>query len=79
MKDHLQAFQRAGAPNLQNISLCTLVAQIRERLMESIDCYNSGQWKPNTNVGLDIVSEGSDSREEFDFDEGENDWEDVEE
>jgi len=79
LKDHLLAFKRASAPNLQNISIRTPVAKIREGIMESIDLFNSGQWKPSTIDDLEMSSEESDSGEEFDFDEEENDWEDEEE
>ena len=79
LKDHLQAFQRAGAPNLQNMSLRTPVVKIREGLMQSIDLFSTGQWKPNTNVGLETIPMESESGEEFDLDEGEDDWEEVDE
>jgi hypothetical protein len=73
LKDHLQAFQKAGAPNLQNISIRTVVAKIREGLCESIDMFNAGQWKPNT---LESVSEEPEFGEEFILEERESDWED---
>ena len=75
LKDHLQAYQKAGAPNLQNMSIRTTVGKIREGLVDSIDLFNSGQWKPSTNFGLEAVSE-SDSVEDFDLEEGESEWED---
>jgi hypothetical protein len=30
LKDHLEAFQRAGAPNIQNLTSRTAVAKVRE-------------------------------------------------
>ena len=74
LKDHLQAFQRAGAPNLEKMSLRTTVAKIREGLVESIDLFNSGQWKPNY---LETISEESDSVEEIDLEDDDDEWEDA--
>jgi len=79
LRDHMQAFQRAGAPNLQDMSLRTPVAKIREGLMESIDLHVDGKWKPNTISRLETIAEDSESVEEFDLEDGESDWEDVQE
>jgi hypothetical protein len=77
LRDHLQAYQRAGAPNVQNMSPREAVARIRAGLQEAIDLYKSGQWKPSTNVDSEASSEESDSVEEFDLEGGQSDWEDV--
>ena len=55
------------------------MVKIREGLMQSIDLFSTGQWKPNTNVGLETIPMESESGEEFDLDEGEDDWEEVDE
>jgi hypothetical protein len=43
LKDHLKAFQNAGAPNVKTMTAQTVVAQIREGLKTAIDLYNSGE------------------------------------
>ena len=50
----------------------------KEGLMAVIDLYNDGTWKPNIGNNQDIVSEGSESAEEFDLGTEESEWEDVE-
>ena len=77
LRDHLQAYQKAGAPNVQNMSPREAVARIRAGLHEAIDLYKSGQWKPSTNVDSETSSEELDSVEEFDLEGGQSDWEDV--
>jgi hypothetical protein len=42
LKDHLKAFQAAGAPNLKTISLSSKVAIIREGLQKAVDLYLAG-------------------------------------
>jgi hypothetical protein len=81
LKDHLAAFQRAGAPNLQNLTSRTTVAKVREGLEQAIDLYNSGSWRPTREAQSDVHSDESEAGEVFDLDnvEGdkdeEGDWE----
>jgi hypothetical protein len=44
LRDHLRAFQKAGAPNLQSMPVRKHVGNIKEGL---IDLYNDGTWKPD--------------------------------
>jgi hypothetical protein len=82
LKDHLAAFQRTGAPNLQNLTSRTTVAKVREGLEQAIDLYNSGSWKPTREPQSDVHSDESEG-EVFDLDnvEGdedeEGDWENL--
>ena len=46
LKDHLLAYQKAGAPNLQGITVRSPVAQIREALQAAADRKNAGKWTP---------------------------------
>jgi hypothetical protein len=83
LKDHLEAFQKAGAPNLQNLTSRTTVAKIREELKQAIDLYKSGHWKPTRDSQSGMDSDESEAGEVFDLDgvEGEDDdegdWENV--
>jgi len=77
LKDHLKAFQKAGAPNIQNLNARTAVALIREGLQQAIDLYNSGVWKPVITSQLETLPDQLNSGEEFNLDEDTGDWEDV--
>ena len=83
LKDHMRAFKKAGAPNLQNVKAKTLVADIRNAIKEAIDLFNEGKWMLPPEYAAP-ESQGEDSGEEFDFsdpnssDEG-NGWETEEE
>ena len=78
LKDHLRAFQNAGAPNLQGMPVRTLVGRIREGLMTAIDLYDEGSWKPDIHSHQSTTSGSSDSAEEIDLDVGESEWDDIE-
>ena len=77
LKDHLKAFQNAGAPNVQTLSAQIAVAQIREGLKVAIDLYNSGEWKPTDHSQPGELSNDSESAEEFNLDDAEDEWEDI--
>ena len=74
LKDHLLAYQNAGAPNLKDVTTRSKVDQIREALMAAIDSYNAGDWKISS---IDIEKSNLEQKE-FDLDEIESDWEDEE-
>jgi hypothetical protein len=82
LKDHLKAFQAAGAPNVKSIPQTAKVAVIREGLQKAVDLYIAGEWVP-PNTREDDGSDGSDSGEEFEMpedlmrEENDSDWEDV--
>jgi hypothetical protein len=77
LKDHIKAFQNAGAPNVQTMSAKTAVAQIREGLKAAIDLYTSGEWKPADHSQPGEPSDDSESAEEFNLDDVEDEWEDI--
>ena len=77
LKDHLKAFQKAGAPNIQNLNARTAVALIRDGLKQAIDLYNSGVWKPAITSQPGILPDQSNSGEEFNLDEDTGEWEDI--
>ena len=70
LKDHLEAFQKAGAPNLQDLTPRSAVALIRDGLAKAIDLHESGEWKPTITLELD-------SAENSGLDSEEGGWEDV--
>jgi hypothetical protein len=84
LKDHLRAFKKAGAPNLDKVNTNTPVARIREGLQEAIDLHKSGAWKS----ALDPIGEedpeesgGEEDSEEpgSDMEGDSSEWEDFEE
>ena len=77
LKDHLKAFQNAGAPNVKTMTAQTVVTQIREGLKAAIDLYNSGEWKPADHSQPGELSDDSESAEEFNLDDAEDEWEDI--
>jgi len=66
LKDHMRAFKKAGAPNLQNVKAKTLVADIRNAIKAAIDLYEEGKWTLPPEFAAP-KSQGDDSGEEFDF------------
>jgi hypothetical protein len=82
LKDHLKAFQAAGAPNLKSINLSSKVAIIREGLQKAVDLYLAGEWKP-IQAAEENDNDGSDSGEEIEIPDhlmgegNDSDWEDV--
>ena len=77
LKDHLKAFQNAGAPNVKTMTAQTVVTQIREGLKAAIDLYNSGEWKPVDHSQSGELSDDPESAEEFNLDDAEDEWEDI--
>ena len=65
LKDQLKVFKNAGAPNLVTGKLPTLVAEIRQTLLDAIDLYHKGEWM----LEQDAESEGVDVEVE-----NESDW-----
>ena len=87
LKDHLKAFQAAGAPNLKGITQSTRVGIIRDSLQKAVDLYLAGEWKP-IQTAEEEASAGeeesdSTSSEEVEMldhlmrEEADSDWEDV--
>ena len=72
LKDHLLAYQQAGAPNLQGITVRSPVGQIREALQAAIDRKNAGDWCPLLDYESDACAEKESSEENAE-------WEDLEE
>ena len=66
LRDHMQAFKKAGAPNLQNVKAKTLVADIRNVIKEAIDLFEEGKWTLPPEYAVP-KPQGDDSGEEFDF------------
>ena len=58
LTDHIAAFQQHGAPNLDGITVRTVVGLKRKALCAAIDSYHAGGWKP-TDVE-DVLEEGND-------------------
>ena len=83
LKDHLAAFQKAGAPNLQNLTSRATVDKVREGLKQAIDLYNSGSWKLIRESQSDVHSDEPEASEVFDLDnvecdeDEEGDWENL--
>ena len=81
LKDHLRAFQAAGAPNLKGITQSSKVNIIREGLQKAVGLYLTGDWKP-IQTAEENVNSGSESGEEIEMidhlmEEDNSDWEDV--
>ncbi len=79
LKDHLLAYQRAGAPIAKGITVRTAVAQIREALHAAIDSFNNGEWNLNVSSSEESASGDTDSDEILDLQAEESDWEDLDE
>ena len=79
LKDHLLAYQNAGASIPKDITIRTVVGQIREALQMAIDSFNAGEWKPEAFSETESSDEETDPIEELDCEEEESDWEEVEE
>ena len=77
LKDQLKLFKNAGAPNLMQGPLPTIVADIRNALIDAIDLHINGTWKLIQSEEGDIENLDIEEREEED-EEDEDDWEDVE-
>jgi len=73
LKDQLKLFKTVGAPNLQVGKQQTLVADIRQSLLNAINLHLEGTWKL---IG-DEESEGNDTEDSENEDDEEN-WEDEE-
>jgi len=76
LKDHLLAFQKAGAPLAKTITTRTPVAQIREALKLAIDSYNNGEWKVIMDSATESDSDNTDSSEVLEIGSDDNEWED---
>jgi hypothetical protein len=76
LRDHLKAYQRAGAPNLHDMTVKTSVAVIRSGLQEVIDLFKCGEWKPIANVNTESDS-NEDEQEFVDVEDNKSDWEDT--
>jgi hypothetical protein len=82
LKDHLKAFQAAGAPNLKAIHSSSKVGIIREGLQKAVDLYLAGEWRP-IQATEEGDNDGSDSDEEIEIpdhlmgEDNDSDWEDV--
>jgi hypothetical protein len=59
LKDHLLAFQQAGAPHLGGITVRSTVQQIRVALQKAVESFHDGVWVPK---GVELDS-GSDWEE----------------
>jgi len=79
LKDHLLAYQNAGAPIPKGITIRTVVGQIREALQMAIDSFNAGEWKPEASSETESSGDETDPIEEFDSEGEESDWEEVDE
>src|SRR5882757_867346 len=66
LKDHLKAFQMAGAQSVQNLSQSAKVDIIRKGLQQAVDDYLAGKWKPLQPEEMD-GSDESESGEDFDI------------
>lgn len=66
LKDMLEVYRAAGAPNLTNIKKSDRVGEIRQALSDAIDMYNSGEWEPISDENW-TDDDGEDEGEEFDF------------
>jgi hypothetical protein len=66
LKDMLEVYRAAGAPNLTNIKKSDRVGEIRQALSDAIDMYNSREWEPINDEDW-TEDEESDEGEEFDF------------
>jgi hypothetical protein len=53
LKDQLSAFKSANAPNLKGVTGSSKVGLICEKLCESVDLYQSGQWKLQNTIEID--------------------------
>ena len=71
LKDQLKLFKTAGAPNLQVSKQPTLVADIRQSLLNAINLHLEGTWK----LIDDEESEGDDTEYSENEDDEEN-WKD---
>ena len=71
LKDHFLAFQQAGAPHFEGITVRSTVQQIREALQKAIESFHDGVWVPMKH------SDTEESSEEVDLEDG-SEWEYVE-
>ena len=83
LRDHMRAFKKAGAPNLQNVKAKTLVADIKNVIKEAIDLFEEGNWTLPPEYAVP-KPQGDDSGEKFNFSdpnssEEESGWETEEE
>jgi hypothetical protein len=60
LKDQLQVYKSANAPNLKGVTANTKVGIIREQMCNAIDMYISGQWKPQEDHSIDDTESGED-------------------
>ncbi|KAF8808386.1 hypothetical protein BYT27DRAFT_7232639 [Phlegmacium glaucopus] len=70
LKDHLQAFKKAGAPNLGTINSKSKVAEKREAIKAAIRSYNKGEWK----LSPKYVDPGIQNEDEGEVFDGYNDF-----
>ncbi|TFK16880.1 hypothetical protein FA15DRAFT_739248, partial [Coprinopsis marcescibilis] len=66
LKDMVQVYKDAGAPNLEQIKSSTKVGEIRTALCVVISLYDSGQWKPFADSGDEDSDEEGDSSKPVD-------------
>ena len=81
LKDHLQAFKNAGAPNLGTINSKTKVADKKEAIKAAIRSYNKGEWKLSSEYaapGIQKEDEGEifDGYNDFHSSDEDSGWED---
>ncbi|KAF8803394.1 hypothetical protein BYT27DRAFT_7214715 [Phlegmacium glaucopus] len=70
LKDHFQAFKKAGAPNLGTINNKSKVAEKREAIKAAIRSYNKGEWK----LSLKYIDSGIQNEDEGEVFDGYNDF-----
>ncbi|KAF8809251.1 hypothetical protein BYT27DRAFT_7232351 [Phlegmacium glaucopus] len=70
LKDHFQAFKKAGAPNLGTINSKSKVAEKREAIKAAIRSYNKGEWK----LSPKYVDPGIQNEDEGEVFDGYNDF-----
>ncbi|KAF8801495.1 hypothetical protein BYT27DRAFT_7235736 [Phlegmacium glaucopus] len=70
LKDHFQAFKKAGAPNLGTINSKSKVAEKREAIKAAIRSYHKGEWK----LSPEYVDPGIQNEDEGDVFDGYNDF-----
>jgi len=75
LRDHLRAFQKAGAPNVQSLKIRAKVGDIKNGIKQAIDLFNEGKWE------LPPKHQEDCSGEEFSFSDtgSSDDWETEEE
>ncbi|KAF8804951.1 hypothetical protein BYT27DRAFT_7105812, partial [Phlegmacium glaucopus] len=81
LKDHFQAFKKAGAPNLGTINSKSKVAEKREAIKAAIRSYNKGEWKLSpkyVDPGIQNEDEGEvfDGYDDFHSSDENSGWED---